>query len=77
MLVVRTHFEGSLSPIFDVGLSFCFIVCRRLHFANILKKITKVFCYKMKNYTLIQKSETCFPASQHFLQMLKIWCMQA
>ena len=46
MLVVRTHFEGSLSPIFDVGLSFCFIVCRRLHFANILKKSQKFFVIK-------------------------------
>ena len=34
--------EGSVSQIFDLGLSFCFMVCRRRHFEKKYKSITKV-----------------------------------
>ena len=43
--------EGSVSQIFDKGLSFCFIVYRRRKLGKkIQKKITKVtlFCHKIK-----------------------------
>ena len=30
--VAETHLEGRVSQNFDIGLSFCFIVCRRLNF---------------------------------------------
>ena len=41
------HWEGSLSQNSDIGLSFCFILCRRVDFQANLKKIQKlhIFCF--------------------------------
>ena len=51
--VGKTYFEGSVSQNFDIGLSFCFIVCRRWNFAKNEKKSQKlpVFCHKIKTRT--------------------------
>ena len=32
MHVAENHWEGSMSQNFDIVLSFCFILCRRVHF---------------------------------------------
>ena len=40
--VAETRLEGSVSQNFDIGLSFCVILCRRLNFLKYYKKITKV-----------------------------------
>ena len=42
--------EGSMSQNFDLGLSFCFMVCRRKHFEKKYKKSQKlpVFYHKIK-----------------------------
>ena len=40
-----------MSQNFDIGLSYCFIVCRRWKLGKKYKKITKVtrfFCHKIK-----------------------------
>ena len=39
-----------MSQNFDIGLSFCFIVCRRGTLGNKYKKLQKlhVFCHKIK-----------------------------
>ena len=34
--------EGRVSQNFDIGLSFCFMLCRRLNFLKKIQKITKV-----------------------------------
>ena len=34
--------EGSVSPNFELGPSFCFMVCRRRNFENKIQKFTKV-----------------------------------
>ena len=41
--------EGSVSQNFDLGLSFCFMVCRRRDFEKDNKKSQKlpVFCHKI------------------------------
>ena len=41
--------EGSVSQNFDLGLSFCFMVCRRRDFEKEYKKSQKllVFCHKI------------------------------
>ena len=41
-------FEGSVSQNFDIGLSFCFMVCRIWNFEKKCKKSQKlpVFCHK-------------------------------
>ena len=46
--VFETHLEEIVSQIFDIGIRFCFIVCRRWVFVEIWKKSQKlpVFCYK-------------------------------
>ena len=38
MRVVKTDFKRSVSQILDTHNSFCFIVCRRHHFAKTLRK---------------------------------------
>ena len=40
--VPEIHLEGRVSQNFDIGLSFCFMLCRRLNFLSKYKKITKV-----------------------------------
>ena len=50
MCIVRICMQGRVSQNFELGLSFCFMVCRRRNFE---KKI-------QKNYDLNNKSETCF-----------------
>ena len=41
--------EGSMSQNFDLGLSFCFMVCKRRDFEKDYKKSQKlpVFCHKI------------------------------
>ena len=38
MCIAEIYMEGSVSQNFDLGLSFCFMQCRRRHF----QKMTKV-----------------------------------
>ena len=38
--VTRTQLEGRVSQNIDIGLRFCFIVCKRWNFSKILMKIT-------------------------------------
>ena len=40
--VAEIRLEGSVSQNFDIGLSFCFMLCRRLNFFKKIQKITKV-----------------------------------
>ena len=40
--VAEIRLEGRVSQNFDTGLSFCFMLCRRLNFKKEKKKITKV-----------------------------------
>ena len=44
-------YGGRVSQIFDIGLSFCFIVCRRWKLGKKYKKSQKlpVFCHKIKS----------------------------
>ena len=55
MCIARICMEGSVSQNFELGLSFCFMVCRRRNFE---KKNTKksqklsVFYHKIKTMTL-------------------------
>ena len=46
----EVSFEGSVSRNFEIGLSFCFMVCRIRNFENKCKKSQKlpVFCHKTK-----------------------------
>ena len=44
MCIAEIFMEGSVSQNFDLGLSFCFILCRRRHFEKELQIITKVTC---------------------------------
>ena len=55
----------------DIGLSFCFIVCRRWKLGKKYKKFQKlpVFCHKTK--ALTKKSETQFPRYDCSLYTLK------
>ena len=48
MYIPEIYMEGRVSHTFDIGFSFCFIVCRK--FEKIYKQSQKlpVFCYKMK-----------------------------
>ena len=48
--IAETCFEGSVSQNFDIGHSFCFIVCRRRKFGKFDKKSQKlpVFYHKIK-----------------------------
>ena len=47
MYILKMYMEGSVSQNFDIGLSFCFIVCRRLKLQKKSKKSEKlpVFCF--------------------------------
>ena len=51
--VAEIPLEGRMSQNFDIGLSFCFMLCRRLNFLKRYKKSQKfaVFCSKMKTRT--------------------------
>ena len=40
--IANTHLEGSVSQKFDIGLSFYFMLCRRLGFEKKCKNMTKV-----------------------------------
>ena len=46
----KTYSEGRVSQIFNIGLSFCFVTCRKLMFVKIDEKSQKlpVFCHKIK-----------------------------
>ena len=44
MCIAEIFMEGSVSQNFDLGLSFCFILCRRRHFEKEMQIITKVTC---------------------------------
>ena len=48
--IVEICMEGSVSQNLDLGLSFCFIVCRRKNFEKKYKKSQKlpVFYHKIK-----------------------------
>ena len=50
MYIPKIYMEGSVSQIFDIGFSFCFIVCRRQTFEKIYKQSQKlpVFCHKIQ-----------------------------
>ena len=42
MCIAEICMEGSVSQKLDLGLSFCFVQCRRRHFEKKSTKITKV-----------------------------------
>ena len=46
----ETHTKGSVSQICNIGLSFCFVTCRKLMFVKRDEKSQKlpVFCHKIK-----------------------------
>ena len=48
--VAETHSEGSVSQNFEIGLSFCFILCRKMDFQKKYKKYKSCpfFPLKMK-----------------------------
>ena len=50
MCIAETYMEGSVSQDFDLGISFCFMQCRRRHFEKKYKKSQKlpVFYHKIK-----------------------------
>ena len=50
MCIAETYMEGRVSQIFDLGLSFCFMQCRRRHFEKKSQKSQKlpVFYHKIK-----------------------------
>ena len=50
MCIAEIDMEGSVSQNFDLGLSFCFMQCRRRHFEKKYKKSQKlpVFYHKIK-----------------------------
>ena len=50
MYFLKMYMEGRVSQNFDIGLSFCFIVCRRLKLQKKYKKSEKlpVFCHKIR-----------------------------
>ena len=43
--------EGSVSQIFDLGLSFCIMVCRRRHFEKKYQKSQKLLVFYHKIIT--------------------------
>ena len=51
--VAEIRLEGRVSQNFDIDLSFCFMLCRRLNFFKKYKKSQKlpVFCSKIKTRT--------------------------
>ena len=53
MCVAGICMEGSVSQIFELGLSFCFMVCRRRNFEKKYKNSQKlpVFYHKIKTRT--------------------------
>ena len=50
MCIAEIYMEGRVSQNFDLGLSFCFMQCRRRHFEKKYKKSQKlsVFYHKIK-----------------------------
>ena len=50
MCIADIYMEGSVSQNFDLGLSFCFMQCRRRHFEKKYNKSQKlhVFYHKIK-----------------------------
>ena len=50
MCIAEIWMEGSVSQNFDLGLSFCFMLCRRRNFEKEYKKSQKlpVFYHKIK-----------------------------
>ena len=50
MCIVEIWMEGSMSQNFDLGLSFCFMLCRGMNFEKEYKKSQKlpVFYHKIK-----------------------------
>ena len=55
------YMEGSMSQFFDIGLSFCFIVCRRWKFKK--KKKKKVTRFLSQNKKLRPKQKNLRQAS--------------
>ena len=53
MCIARICMKGSVSQNFELGLSFCFMVCRRRNFEKKLKNSQKlpVFYHKIKTRT--------------------------
>ena len=51
--VGKTYSEGSVSQNFDIGFSFCLIVCRKWYFAKNWGKSQKlpISCHKIENMT--------------------------
>ena len=49
--VAETRLEGRVSQNFDIGLSFCFILCSRLNFKKKKSQKLPVFCSKIKTRT--------------------------
>ena len=47
--VGKIHFERSLSQNVDIGICFCFVLCRRWHSAKFIEKITKATRFLLKN----------------------------
>ena len=63
MCIARICMEESVSQNFELGLSFCFMVCGRRNFEKTKNKKSQklpVFYHK-KNYDLNKKSETYLP----------------
>ena len=51
--VAENRLEGIVSQNFDISLSFCFILCRRLNFQKYYKKSQKLPFFSLKrNYDL-------------------------
>ena len=50
MCIAEIYMEGSMSQHFDLGLSFCLMLCRRWNFEKKYKKLPKlpVFYHKIK-----------------------------
>ena len=50
MCIAEIYMEGMVSQNFDLGLSFCFMQCRRRHFEKKYKKSQKlpIFSHKIK-----------------------------
>ena len=54
MHVAETRLEGRVSQNFDIGLSFCFILCRRMNFLKKYKKSQKLPVFFLKKGCLLK-----------------------
>ena len=46
--IAEIHLEGRVPQTFDIGLSFCFIFCRRVDFQTNYKKAQKLHFFALK-----------------------------